>query len=211
MKKLILTITFFSSLTLSAQERELNNLGISEDTTFRIHGFETYIDSLDIIINSTEEFIYSNEDKVELMAIIEDSNKPIPLPNREWPDNVSTSINMLRNDKNEITYYAEYPTSESGDWSIGYQYLINGASKKVISFRRIANFFNSECASGVVKEQSTYYFSTNQKLIGKSYSLLNQENKDLTHELCFFSYDYEYQIAKNLSSLVKNLNIKISK
>lgn len=202
MKKLTYIFLIFISPYLFGQNRTaFNNLNIPEDSIIVLNQFSNYIDSIDQIIESTDKFILQNESSVELMAIIESASKPISLPDRQWPDDVTTSINVIRNDLGKITYYAEYPVSESGDWEIGYQHFIDGKTGQTLAFRRLANFFNSECTSGVTKESSIYYFSANKKLIGKKYSIVNAENRNLSKELCFFPYDIEYRIALTANEL----------
>lgn len=203
MKTVFLSSLLLTSLSLFAQERVFNNLGVSEDTTFGLSEQSKRIKQLDSIIVSTQKFISEKEDEVELMAIVGNSTEPISLPDRQWPENVTTSINIIRAEDGSLKYYSEYPSSESGDWFLGYRYYFDQSKGKVLVFERMANFFNNECSSGVAKELSTYYFSSAGELIAKSYSLVNNDGDDLTEKLCFFPYDYEYEIAKSAMELLK--------
>ena len=134
MKTILLSLLVLVSLNLLAQERIFNNLNIAEDATFGLSEFEERIEQLSKIINVTQDFISENQEKVELMAIVGTSTEPISLPDRQWPDDITTSINVIRSENGNLTYYAEYPSSQSGDWFIGYRYYLHSTTGKVIAF-----------------------------------------------------------------------------
>ena len=201
-KILSITLLLFG-LNLAGQERTFNNVQISEDSTFGLSENKERVSELDNLIKSTQDFILQNKEKVELMAITTPASKPFALPDREWPDDVTTSINLLRGESGNPTYYAAYPISESGDWFIGYRYYFNESTGQVVAFERLANFFNSICVSGVAKELSTYYFSTDGKLIAKSYSVKDSDGNDLNNKECYFNYDNEYQIVRTVADLLE--------
>ncbi|MEQ8472230.1 MAG: hypothetical protein RIC35_13645 [Marinoscillum sp.] len=200
MKLFLLVFSLGLSFLLSAQNRELNNLAIAEDSVF---GISSSLDELIHIIESTQTFISTNQEQVELLAIVDSSQYPVKVIDGNWPENVISSINILKNISGKVKYYAEYPTSESGDWFIGYRYYFNESNGNTIAFERMANFFNSECTEGVSKELSTYFFTSEGDLIAKAYSLTSSENSDLTDRLCFFPYDYQYEIIKNIKQIMK--------
>ncbi len=203
MKTIVIIIILSSAaLEILAQDRILNNLAIQEDSTFGLDQQKALVNRLNDLVESTQDFIVGNEDKVELMAIVGNSNKPISLPDKEWPENVTTSINIIRSKLGAITYYAEFPTSESGDWFIGYRYYFDESSGVILVFQRVANFFNSTCQSGLAKELSTYYFSTTGEILAKSYSLVNNDGEDLASKLCFFPYDYKYDVVKSSDDIL---------
>ncbi|WP_258097436.1 hypothetical protein [Marinoscillum pacificum] len=133
MKTVFHLLLISASLNLFAQERTFNNLDIAEDTTFGSNEHAERVEQLNNIIKANQEFISKYEDQVELMAIVGTSTEPINLPDRQWPDNVSTSINIIKSESGTLTYYAEYPSSESGDWFIGYRYYLDSTTGRVIA------------------------------------------------------------------------------
>lgn len=189
-----------------AQERPpFNNLNISEDSVFILEAYQSYVDSINQIITSIDIIYEANPERIDLMAIIEDAKKAIPLPNREWPKNVTTSINIIRDESGKIIFYAESPFSESGDWYIEYKYLIDTETKKPLAFIRLANFFNSICSDDAVFEKSIYYFSKKGKIMSKSYSLKNSKGDSLEDKDCWFNYDHEYKIEFSLDKILNKI------
>ena len=67
----------------------------------------------------------------------------------------------------------------------------------------MANFFNSICADGVLEEESIYYFNQDFKLIGKDYTLSDTDGDIMKNADCYFPYDYEYVIPKNINEFLK--------
>ncbi len=203
-KELLILLLFAASSSVFAQKREVfNNLNIPEDTVIEAtNAHRPYVESITAEVKKIDDLISTNQDQVELMAITYGSDKPVKVINREWPDRVVVSINILRRPNGQLYYYAEYPMSESGDWDIGYSHYFDSEGN-VIAFRRIANFFNSECTDGVAKERSIYTFDKEFYLTSKSYQLTNSDGEDISRRACWFNYDYEYTIAKTNKEVVK--------
>lgn len=199
---LIISLLALSNVAFGQSRDPFNNLNIKEDSVYNSKSSQQRIDSLAVKIFRIDSLIEGNPAQIELMAITSQSDEPVKIVNEEWPDDVMISINIIKDKNGNIIYYAKSPTSESGDWYIGYQYYVNAKTGKVYGFRRVANFYNSTCAD-LAKEESTYYFNPNAELIGKSYSLMDNDNKDLSGSRCFFNYDYKYEIVKNLKELMQ--------
>ncbi len=136
----------------------------------------------------------------ELYASTTSSSELVKVIDDNWPGDTKESYNIIKDSTGQITYVAIYPISESGDWMIGYQYFFDKDGNCSI-FNRVSNFFNSECVSGIVYEKSTYYFNNQFELICKTYSLLDSKDIDITNELCFFPYRYEYMIFENVDAI----------
>ncbi len=145
---ILLLLVLYSSAF--AQTREaINNLNIVENKVINAaDSNKAAVESILKEVNRIEEFIATNEDKVELMAITPNSDIPVKVVNAEWPDMVLASFNILRRPNGQMYYYAEYPMSESGDWFIGYYHYFD-KDGNVIAFKRIANFFNADCTDGI--------------------------------------------------------------
>ncbi|WP_258100355.1 hypothetical protein [Marinoscillum pacificum] len=137
------------------------------------------------------------------MAKTHSSDQFVKVIDDNWPDDVSASINILHTSNNQLYYFAEYPLSESGDWFIGYRYYINPSNGSLIAFERLANFFNSECTKGVAYEHSIYYFSIVGELVAKSYTLVDDEDADISLKRCYFNYDYAYSIDLKITQLLE--------
>ena len=204
MKKdfLIFLLLVVTSAGFGQTREAFNNIDIAESKVIKTtDSNKTLVESTLTEVKRIEEFISKNEDKVELMAITNNSDKPVKVVNGEWPDMVVVSINILRRPNGQIYYYAEYPMSESGDWFIGYAHYFDNDGN-VIAFKRTANFFNAECTNGVAMEKSIYTFDQNHNLTSKSYSLTDSEEQDISSKTCWFNYDYEYVIGQTIADVV---------
>jgi len=201
--RLFIVLFLLSNILLAQSRDPFNNLNISEDSIIILETYKNLVDSIKDRMDSVETYLASSEKKIELMALTSDSSDPVMVVEDEWPENTIVSINLLRDQKGNIIYYAEYPFSESGDWFIGYEYYVNEISGNIYGFKRMANFFNSVCVDGVLQEESTYFFDLNFILIGKSYSITDTDGEAIDDVLCFFNYDHEYIIPKNINELVK--------
>lgn len=204
--QLTLAVTLIIIFDCYAQIRPpFNNLDIPEDKV--IEPADSLLESVESILNEVsrvDEFFSANLDKVQVMALTRDSEKPVIIENKQWPEGVITSFNILRNSVGQIYYYAVYPLSESGDWFIGYISYFDDQGR-TIAFKRIANFFNSECVSGAAKEMSLYTFDQSFNVTSKSYSLIDSDNLDISDKQCWFNYDYKYEIGKVVEEVAKGI------
>ena len=202
-KDIIYILLFLPFLSFSQDRKPFNNLKISEDSVYENATKIKMISDLRGSITELDEYILANTEQLELLAITTDSKKPVEVINGEWPENTEVSVNLLRDQDGNVLFYAEYPFSHSGDWSIGYEYYADALNGNIYGFRRTANFFNSVCVDGVLQEESVYYFDKDFMLIGKDYSLTNTDGKTILGTGCYFPYDYEYTIPIKVYELVK--------
>jgi len=201
--RIFIILFLFSNMLLAQGRDSFNNLNIKEDTTFISITSNDLIDDTKKKIDSVEAYYAINEKKIELMALTSDSAEPVSVTDDAWPENTIVSINVLRDEKGQIIFYAEYPFSESGDWFIAYEYFADKVSGHIYGFKRTASFFNSMCTDGVLNEKSIYFFNADFALIGKEYSLTDSNNKPINPVSCYFPYDYDYIIPKNIHKLIK--------
>lgn len=186
----------------SAQVRNsFNNLNIEEDSVLVSTNSQLSKQAFSLIAK-IDGLIKSHPDKLELFAILDRSKTPVKILTEEWPEGVIVSINILRDNQGKIIYSSEYPTSQSGDWAIGYHHYFD-ESGNTLAFKRTANFFNTECTQSIAKEQSIYLFKVNLSLIEKRYRLLDENDNDVSKKRCFFNYDYEYSIRSNNQELLR--------
>ena len=202
---MIKSIIFFSVLCINfsyAQTRDaFNNLNIKEDSVLVSSDPQLSTDRL-LIISKIDTLIKTHPEKAEVLALVDLARPPVKVLKDKWPAGVMVSINILRDTKGKIIYYAEFPKSESGDWFIGYHYYFDETGN-TLAFKRVASFFNSECSASVVLEQSLYFFKIDLSLIEKQYKLSDKSGNDLKKNLCYFPYDYPYVIKSNNQDLLK--------
>ena len=205
MKFLILTIFvgLFSACNLSDNKTNTNSasrLLPEPDIIERLKYQKTTIDTL---------FKHST-DKLIVLAKLTDIDDPITIKNGDFPDNVETSYNILKDSLGNIVTVSEFPFSESGDWSITFTHYFD-KDGKIFAFERQTNFFNSICTDGVAYETRTEFYDSNFKLIDKTYKLVDKENRTLQKDSCQFPYDYEYKISADIDKYLKTNKIKNSR
>ncbi|HEU5291304.1 MAG TPA: hypothetical protein VFU05_11705 [Cyclobacteriaceae bacterium] len=201
-KIFVIVSTLFISYASAQVRNSFNNLNIKEDSILASTNSQLSAQTFSSTAK-IDGLIKSNPEKLELFAILEQSETPVKVLTEEWPAGVIVSINILRDSQGKIIYSAEYPTSESGDWAIGYHHYFD-ENGNTFAFKRAANFFNTECTQGIAKEQSLYFFKANLSLIEKRYGLSDENGNDLSKKkMCFFNYDYEYLIRSNNKELLK--------
>jgi hypothetical protein len=201
--KLFVFLFLSVHIAFGQPRKPFNNLNISEDSIYLSPNNKDLIGKLNEKIAWIDGYVINNENELELSALTSDSSDPVRVVNGEWPDNTIVSINVLRDQQDNVIYYAEYPFSQSGDWSIGYEYYAHADDGNIYGFRRTANFFNSMCEDGVLQEESVYYFDKDFILIEKDYSLTNTDGNSVMGTNCYFPYDYEYVIPENINELLK--------
>lgn len=195
--------------SIKIKEPSINNLKICEDSVITpLPENQDQIVDYKKIIKEIDKTL-TDGTKVGLYAKISKTDSIVKVVNNDsWPDDTEVSYNIIKDNNGSIIYIAEYPVSESGDWSIGYRYYFNDKGNTIV-FLRESNFFNSGCTDSVAKELSGYYFDTSFRIIAKEYELKSTDGTNLLNKLCEFPYYYKYTIESNLNNLKNRLKIKI--
>jgi hypothetical protein len=149
-------------------------------------------------------------DKLIVLAKLTDIDEPILIKNGNFPDNVETSYNILKDSLGNTLTVSEFPFSESGDWSITFTHYFD-KDGKTFAFERQTNFFNSICTDGVAYETRTEFYGSDFQLIDKTYKLVDKENRTLQKDSCQFPYDYEYKISADIDKYLKTNKIKTNR
>jgi hypothetical protein len=150
-----------------------------------------------------------SKDKLIVLAKLIDKDEPIQIKNGNFPDNVETTFNILKDSLGQIIRASEFPFSDSGDW---YMILTHYFDKdgKTFAFERQTNFFNSICTDGVAYETRTKFYNSDFQLIDKMYKLVDEKNKTLQKDSCQ-SYDYEYKVSADIDKYLQTNRIKNSR
>lgn len=117
----------------------------------------------------------------------------------EFPDSIRTTYNLLRDESGRLRVAAEFPFSESGDWSIRLAHYFD-ESGRTFAFERHTIFFNSLCTPGMASETRSFYFDTMGRKTDSLYLLLDHEENPLQKEDCQFPIDYSFTIQKTSKS-----------
>jgi len=140
-----------------------------------------------------------------------DKSKLLRIRNDKWPDQekIEYTYNVVKDATGNIVMVMAYPTSQSGDWDIGYTHYFD-ISGKVIAFERFTGFFNSGCAGTdeAAHERIVNYYNNNFKLIHKTYKLTNSKGKKLVKSKCDFPYNFkDYKIYPDVAKCLAGYHI----
>lgn len=151
-----------------------------------------------------------SKDKLIVLAKLVDKNEPIQIKNGNFPDNVETTFNILKDSLGRVITVSEFPFSESGDWNIILTHYFD-KDGKIFAFERQTNFFNSICTDGVAFETQTEFYNSDFQLIDKIYKIVDEKNKTLQKDSCQFPYDYEYIVSADIDKYLQTNRIKNSR
>ncbi|PZW43745.1 hypothetical protein LX95_00069 [Mesonia algae] len=155
-----------------------------------------------IIIDSLQ-----SQNKLTLEVLVKEPNKEklTIVLHENWPENIETTYNIWKHQNGNIMLIGEFPTSESGDWHIGYLHYFD-KKKKTFAFQRNTNFFNSMCTNEVAYEKITEYYNSDFHRIERNYSLTDKNDKELKKDDCAMHYDYPFEVSNHLNSYLKKIN-----
>lgn len=141
-----------------------------------------------------------------VVAKLTDKGEPVLIKNRDFPESVVITYNILKDSSGKIITVSEFPFSESGDWSITLTHYFD-KNGRTFAFERQANFFNGICTNGAAYETNTEFYNVNFQQLGKVYKLVDEKNNPLAKDSCQFPYDYEYKISKGVEDYLKSNNL----
>ncbi|MFN0200916.1 MAG: hypothetical protein ACKVTZ_05320 [Bacteroidia bacterium] len=205
MKRLTYILTILVGLITACNSNDSRTSSASRllpepDILERLKYQKTNIDSL----------FKQSKDKLIILAKLVDKEELIQIKNENFPNNVETTFNILKDSLRQIITASEFPFSESGDWNIILTHYFD-KDGKTFAFERQTNFFNSICTGGVAYETQTEFYNRDFQLIDKMYKLVDEKNKTLQKDSCQFPYDNEYQVSEDVDKYLQTKRIKSSR
>jgi len=179
----------------------------NSNTSYQLTQKQEYIDSLKSEKIVIDTLFNQNKDKLLIFVKFGDNNEIMQIQNENYPNNITSTFNILKDSEGKIITISEFPFSESGDWNIIFTHYFD-KDGKTFAFEKQANFFNSICTDGVAYENQTKYYSTDFQLIDDKYSLIDQNGKELTILNCQFPYNFDYKIFKDISEFLQTNKIE---
>lgn len=205
MRRLIFILTIFLGLISACNS---NDSRIS--STSRLLPEPNILERLKYQKTTIDTLFKHSKDKLIVLAKLVDKDELIQINNGNFPDNVETTFNILKDSLGQIITASEFPFSESGDWNIILTHYFD-KDGKTFAFERQTNFFNSICTDGVAYETQTEFYNSDFQLIDKMYKLVDQKNKTLQKDSCQFPYDYEYKVSADIDKYLLTNRIKNSR
>jgi len=207
MKKLINILAIFVGLFAACNSTDSR---INSSSNSLLLPDSDILDRLKYQKQIIDTLFYHHKEKVIVLAKLTENNEPISIKDGNFPDNVKTTFNILKDSLGHILTISEFPFSESGDWNIIFTHYFDKEGK-TFAFERQTNFFNSICTDGVAYETRTEFYDNDFKIIDKSYKLVDKENRTLQKDNCQFPYDFEYKISADIDKYLRTNKIKNSR
>lgn len=167
-------------------------LGHAQDITMGQEKWKQEIDNL----------AGSNQDKLIVLVKIFEQETLKRVINQDWPENIETTFNILKNENGQIIYIGEFPTSQSGDWSLELKHYF-AANGQLIAFEKRLAYFNSECTERAVIENIIELYDNKFKIIKTTKTLTDNDGKKMDEEKCSDPYQWPLDKRGTVSELVK--------
>lgn len=123
--------------------------------------------------------------KKDMVVFVKVKGQPIPqrVINKQWPENIESTFNILKNNLGQVIYFAEFPKSESGDGVYEIKHFFNNKGQ-TISIETRLSFFNEDCGKGAITETLTDLYLNNFKLHGTVRQLRDNNDKPISGLIC---------------------------
>src|SRR5688572_12360460 len=82
-----------------------------------------------------EKRIDTNLKKLIVLVKVKGKLDLLKVINENWPEDIETTYNILKNEKGQIIYIGEFPTSESGDWTLGLKHFYSD-NGQLVAFQK---------------------------------------------------------------------------
>lgn len=147
-----------------------------------------------------DSLFQNNKKQLSVFAKPVNKDTLIEVKNDQFPPNILTTFNVLKDKTGKTLSISEFPFSESGDWTIRLTHYFDQQGK-TFAFEREAKFYNSICTDGIANESLTIFYNQSFQPIHKLYNLVDANNKPLQKDSCQFPYNYTYHISSELKPL----------
>ncbi len=146
----------------------------------------------------------------KLIILVKVKGQPdlIKVINQNWPDDIETTYNIFKNQRRQIIYVGEFPTSQSGDWTLGLKHYF-GDNGKLISFEKRLSYFNEDCTDGAVIETIIELYDNDFKLIKTTKTLNDNKGGELKVKDCEHAYNWTFDKRGTVNELVQLKKIRV--
>ncbi|GCC50666.1 hypothetical protein SanaruYs_08840 [Chryseotalea sanaruensis] len=128
--------------------------------------------------------------------------------NENWPRDIETTYNILKNEQGQIIYVGEFPISESGDWNLELMHYFS-QNGQLIAFEKRLSYFNEECTDGAVDETVIELYDSNFKVIKLTKKQTDNEGKELKVNYCEHGYDWTFEKRPTVKEFANLKKIRV--
>jgi hypothetical protein len=155
-----------------------------------------------------ENEIANDKNKLIVLVKVAGQTDLIKVIEQNWPDDIETTYNVLKNQRGQIIYLGEFPTSESGDWSLGLKHYF-GDNGKLIAFEKRLSYFNEDCTDGAVIETTIELYDNDFKVAKTSKTQTDKNGKELKVKDCGHAYNWDIDKRGTVTELVQLKKISV--
>ena len=155
-----------------------------------------------------EKQITTDKNKLIIVVKVKGQTDLRRVINQNWPDDIETTYNIFKTQQGQIIYLGEFPTSESGDWTLGLKHYF-GDNGKLIAFEKRLSYFNEDCTDGAVVETIIELYDNNFKVIKATKTQTDNNGGKLKVKDCGHAYDWTFDKRGTINELVQLKKIRL--
>ena len=168
-------------------------------TTFSSFGQTTIeVDKERLEIDS---LIIKDPDKLIVLVKVLGENDLKKVIDENWPEDIETTYNILKNAAGQIIFIAEIPTSESGDWYLEIRHYFT-TEGNLLAYAKNLSYFNDNCGDGIVRKKEVELYDNQFTIIQETKSLLDQNGKYVDEKECDEVFNWNFDKRPTLKELV---------
>jgi hypothetical protein len=155
-----------------------------------------------------ENQITTDKNKLIILVKVKGQADLKKVIDQNWPDDIESTYNILKNQRGQIIYLGEFPTSQSGDWTLGLKHYF-GDNGKLISFEKRLSYFNEDCTDGAVIETIIELYDNDFKVIKTTKTQTDHEGRELKVKDCGHAYNWIFDKRGTVNELVQVKKIRL--
>jgi hypothetical protein len=152
--------------------------------------------------------ITTDKDKLIILVKVTGQTDLIKVIDQNWPDDLETTYNIFKNNRGQIIYLGEFPTSQSGDWTLGLKHYF-GDNGKLLAFEKRLSYFNEDCTDGAVIETIIELYDNDFKVIKTTKIQTDNKGKELKVKDCGHAYNWDIDKRGTVNELVQLKKIRL--
>jgi hypothetical protein len=171
-------------------------------------GQGTLTDQLEREKLEIERQVTTDKDKLMILVKVKGQSDLKKVIDHNWPYDIETTYNILKSNRGQIIYLGEFPTSQSGDWTLGLKHYF-GVNGKLIAFEKSLSYFNEDCTDGAVIETIIELYDNDFKVIKTTKIQTDNKGKELKVKDCGHAYNWDIDKRGTVNELVQLKKIRL--
>lgn len=130
-----------------------------------------------------EEQIQLNQKDLIVFVKIKEESEPQRITNENWPENVESTYNILKNNSGQVIYFAEFLKREHSEGVFEIKHFFDDKEQTLVIEIRLS-FFSDDCGKGPITETLTDLYLNNFKRHGTLRQLRDDKNNPINGSIC---------------------------